>query len=319
MRRVDCRDYPDVQAACDDAANAGHPLILAAPVDLDELLVESGLDLMIAAPLRKVSANNGGTRGSFIRNRNLDETLRDVRIACAGAGSILAADSTKTGNIIALRADDSTLERIVIERWSGGRAMVLAGDRLTVNRAHITGSPAEVGNGGIRVVGGSDFVASQCHVVSGDDALQLVPSGGGEDPLFDRSITRARFEGCTGASTAARFIAAATQYGSPAVEGDVRMSGSVDGEFTDCRGVGGVMAVVVQNLSSSGHVGVRLSGCSVDMTPSSARSLGQDVLLQAWRGTGGASLHGEVTVVGTRTSLVRASGDVDMAARVVAA
>jgi hypothetical protein len=271
--RYDVRTYgvvgdmtTDDATAMQAAMDAHAPLIVPSGLSVrcgTNLLVDSGLDLLIesGASLVKDTVSGSGTTGSFLQNRDMASKVNDVTIC--GLGKIRANTLSCTGNIFALYGDRVKLLDFTIDQWAGGRAILLAGDYNRCSRLYISGSPAVVGNGGIRVVGGKYFVGSDCHVESGDDCLQFVPSGNSSDILFDQSITHSAYINCTGKSSAARFMVAAVQGPTDGLY----MTGTVsDVQFIGCNGAGAQAAVVVQNMNSSADMqNIVFSGCTVDM------------------------------------------------------
>jgi hypothetical protein len=286
--RVDVREFSGMQAALD----AGVPLLIPKGVTVDHadgyLAIDPGTDVQVDGVLRKTGSPSGaGTRTSFLRNRHFDVPVDGLRIH--GSGSIRAADHSMTGNLLALSGNDMRFTGFRIDCWAGGRALILNGDDVRCSGLDISGSPGTTGNGGIRVVGGRRFLGLACRVISGDDCLQFVPTGSSNDPLYDRSISGGRYLRCRGRSLAARFIAVGLQASH--VDEGVRMAASItDVRFGDCRGVGGNRAAVVHNFNSSGVIdGVLFQGGSVDMGPSRAKVLRQEVDIAGAAGTGGVS------------------------------
>lgn len=308
--RVDVRRFSSLQAAFD----SGKPLIIPAGVTVgfsgSYLKVDPGLDLQVDGVLEKTgSPQNGGTSTSFIRNRHFDVPVDDLTIH--GSGVIRAASHSMTGNLFGLSGNRIELRGFRVSCWAGGRCMVLDGDDIALSHLRLFGSPTTVGNGGIRVVGGQRFRAESCHVRSGDDALQFVPSGSPVDPLFDRSISSGRYVNCTGRSYSAKFMVVDLQGRSTGDPTDTTMTASVtDVLFDGCVGAGGVCATRVQNLSSSGVVrGVTFTDCEVDMGRSTVDRPTTTVLVRGEYGGGGVHrVEGDVTILRPRTTLKRVTG-----------
>jgi hypothetical protein len=308
--RADVRSFRDVQAAFD----SGKPLIIPAGVTVGYagpyLKVDPGLDLQVDGVLEKTgSPQGGGTTRSFLRNRDFGAPVDDVTIH--GTGVIRAASQKMTCNLFAMSGDRIHLDSFAVTCWAGGRCMILAGDDITLTGLGISGSPQTSNNGGIRYAGGNNFLAQDCNVVSGDDALQFVPLGSPSAPLFDRTITNGRYLNCTGRSYSARFAVVGLQGRSTGDRTDITMTASVsDVTFDNCDGVGGICATRVQNISSSGVISnVVYNDCQIDMGPSTAKVLGTEFLIDGEPATGGVDgVHGDVHILHPRTRLERIEG-----------
>jgi hypothetical protein len=176
--------------------------------------------------------------------------------------------------------------------------VMYAGDRGRMDRVRIRGSAVQTGTGGIRVVGGADFLATSCDVQSGDDCLQFVPIGDPRALLFNMSITRGSYVGCTGVSTVSRFMVALLEWTS----GEGGMTASVsDCSFSNCRGSGTNRGIVVKNSHSSGTIQrLRFTDCSVDMSRS-ANADTQEIRIQTDAAAGGSIRD----VTFTRTNITR--------------
>jgi hypothetical protein len=254
------------------------------------------LQLASGARLLKDWAAPPGLAHAFLRNKDFAVRSNGVRIT--GPGVIGARDHSRTGVVVALYGDDVLLRDLTIDTYAGGQAVMYAGDRGRLERVKIRNSAAETGTGGIRVIGGTDFLATACDVRSGDDCLQFVPIGDPGALLFDMSITRGSFVGCTGASSVSRFMVALLEW----TQGDGGMSASVsDCSFSNCRGAGTNRGIVVKNTHSSGTIQrLRFTDCSVDMARS-ANAGTQEIRIQT-DPTSGGSIR-DVTF--TRTSITR--------------
>jgi hypothetical protein len=235
--------------------------------------------------------------------RNADLAVKADGVTISGAGSIGAIDHSRTGVILALHGDDAVVRDITIDTYAGGQAVMYSGDRGRLHRITIRGSAATTGTGGIRVVGGADFLGTDCHVESGDDCLQFVPIGNpATDPaLYNQSIARGRFVGCTGASSVSRFMVADLEFtgGEP---GTTDMDASVvDCSFDDCHGSGSNRGIVVKNTHSAGAI-ERLSftDCSVDMSGAADEST-QEIRVQTHPASPGAIRD----ITFTRTHIIR--------------
>ena len=263
-------DTAALQRALDSSARRGVLLFVPAGTYrcTTGLLLRSNARLHLDARARLVKdwAAPPGMVDAFLRNADFTSKANRVRIS--GTGSIGAVDHARTGVIVALYGDDVVLQDVTIDTYSGGQAVMYAGDRGRMTRITIRGSAAETGTGGIRVVGGTDFLGTDCHVESGDDCLQFVPIGNpeAEPTLYNQSISRGSFVGCTGASAVSRFMVALLEFtgGAP---GSTDMDASVvDCSFTRCVGSASNRGIVVKNTHSTGAIErITFTDCSVDM------------------------------------------------------
>ncbi|MGK5111505.1 glycosyl hydrolase family 28-related protein [Geodermatophilus sp. CPCC 205506] len=265
------------------------------------LLLTTGARLQLArgAHLLKDWAAETGLVNAFLRNRDLAVKADGVQIT--GPGTIGARDHSSTGVVLALYGDDVQLREFTIDTYAGGQAVMFAGDRGRMDGVTIRNSAVSTGTGGIRVVGGADFLATGCHVESGDDCLQFVPIGNPDAVLYDMDITGGSFVGCTGTSTTSRFMVALLEFtgGEP---GTTDMSASVvDCSFRDCRGAGTNRGIVVKNTHSQGRIaGVSFTDCSVDMS-GAADAETQEIRIQ----TDPASRGSISGITFTRTDVTR--------------
>jgi hypothetical protein len=152
------------------------------------------------------------------------------------------------------------------------------------------------------VIGGQDFLATDCHVESGDDCFQFVPIGNpeAEPSLYDRTISGGRFERCTGVSSVSRFMVALLEFtgGEPGTT-DMRAS-VVDCSFVDCHGSAANRGIVVKNTHSQGAIErITFSDCTIDMAAAADAST-QEIRVQ----TDPASRGAIRDVVFTRTQVL---------------
>jgi Pectate lyase superfamily protein len=293
-------DTAAVQRLIDEAARRGATGLLPAGTYrcTGSLLLPGGAQLQLAsgARLLKDWAASPGLANAFLRTKDFAARSDGVRIT--GPGTIGARDHSRTGVIIALYGNDVRLTDLTIDTYAGGQAVMYAGDRGRMDRVRIRGSAAETGTGGIRVVGGADFLATSCDVQSGDDCLQFVPIGDPRALLFDMSITRGSYVGCTGTSTVSRFMVALLEWTSGA--GGMRAS-VTDCSFSNCRGSGTNRGIVVKNSHSSGTIQrLRFTDCSVDMSRAADADT-QEIRIQTDAAAGGSVRD----VTFTRTSVTR--------------
>jgi hypothetical protein len=254
------------------------------------------LQLASGARLLKDWAAPPGLANAFLRNA--DFAVRSSGVRITGPGTIGARDHSRTGVVVALYGDDVQLRDLTIDTYAGGQAVMYAGDRGRMDRVRIRNSAVENGTGGIRVVGGTDFLATSCDVQSGDDCLQFVPIGDPGALLFNMDIARGSFAGCTGASSVSRFMVALLEW----TRGDGGMTASVkDCSFSNCRGSGTNRGIVVKNTHSTGSIErLKFTDCSVDMARS-ANAETQEIRIQTDPVTEGSIR--EVTF--TRTHITR--------------
>ena len=241
------------------------------------------LQLATGARLLKDWATTPGLANAFLRNTDFGVRSNGVRIT--GPGTIGARDHGRTGVIVALYGDDVLLSDLTIDTYAGGQAVMYAGNRGRMDRVRIRNSAVATGTGGIRVVGGTDFLATACDVQSGDDCLQFVPIGDPGALLFNMDIARGSFSGCTGVSSVSRFMVALLEW----TRGDGGMTASVsDCSFSNCRGSGTDRGIVVKNTHSTGTIQrLRFTDCSVDMSRA-ANAETQEIRIQTDAAAGGS-------------------------------
>jgi hypothetical protein len=258
-------DTAALQDLVDASAGTGTPAVIPAGTyrcTRSVLLpAGAGLHLERGAHLLKDWAAAPGLANAFLRNADFGTT--SDRVSITGPGTIGAVDHSRTGVILALHGHDVRLRDFTIDTYAGGQAILFAGDRGRIDSVTIRGSAAEFGTGGIRVFGGEDFLATGCHVESGDDCLQFVPIGDPRALLYDLSIRRGTYVGCTGASSRSRFMVAGLEW----TRGEGGMTSSiVDCSFIACHGSGADRGIVVKNTHSSGVIErISFTDCTVDM------------------------------------------------------
>ena len=233
------------------------------------------LHLAAGAHLLKDWAVTPGLANAFLRNA--DFAVKSNGVSITGAGRIGATDHSRTGVILAVYGDDVRLSEFTIDTYAGGQAIMFAGDRGRVDGVRIVNSAPGFGTGGIRMIGGVEFVATNCHVESGDDCLQFVPIGDPDALLFNLSIRRSSYIGCTGVSSMSRFMVALLEW----TRGTGGLTASVsDCSFVSCHGRGANRGIVVKNTHSSGALErISFTDCSVDMSGSEDRQA-QEIRVQ---------------------------------------
>lgn len=151
------------------------------------------------ARLLRYCATTGNS--GFIGGSN---TVKANNVRLSGF-EILGDTQNYAGNVIALFGDDNVIDRVKVNGYGaasgGGRAMFLRGDNMRLYGPWVINPRLSLGVGGIRYAGGSNMRCYGAHVISGDDAFQLVP--GASD---NRSILGARYIGGTGGSYFARLM-----------------------------------------------------------------------------------------------------------------
>ncbi|WP_448624322.1 glycosyl hydrolase family 28-related protein [Geodermatophilus sp. URMC 64] len=268
------------------------------------LLLRSNVQLQLAAGARLLKdwVAPPGMIDAFLRNADFAQKANRVRIT--GSGSIGARDHTQTGVLIGVLGDDVEIRGVTLDTYAGGQALMYGGDRGRITGVTVRNSAAETGTGGIRVVAGADFLGTDCHVESGDDCFQFAPIGNpeAEPTLYNQSIARGSFVGCTGVSTVSRFMVALLEFtgGDP---GTTDMDASVsDCSFVDCHGAAANRGIVVKNTHSIGHIArIAFTDCTVDMSAAADAST-QEIRVQTDAGD-----QGDIRdVTFTRTNILNA-------------
>jgi Pectate lyase superfamily protein len=268
------------------------------------LLLRSDVQLNLDPRARIVKdfAAEPGMVTAFLRNA--DFAVKASRVRITGSGTIGARDHSRTGVVLAIYGDDVEIGDIAIDTYSGGQAVMFAGDRGRIHGITVRNSAAETGTGGIRVIGGTDFLGTDCHVESGDDCFQFVPIGNpeAEPTLYNQSISGGSFVGCTGASSVSRFMVALLEFtgGEP---GTTDMDASVtDCSFINCHGSAVNRGIVVKNTHSRGAIErVTFTDCTVDMSAAPDASA-QEIRVQ----TDAASQGAIRDITFTRTDIRKA-------------
>ena len=294
-------DTDAVQSLIDAAAASGTAGVVSPGTFrcTRSLLLPANARLHLAAGARLVKdwAVTPGLANAFLRN--VDFAVKSNGVDISGTGSIGATDHSRTGVILAVYGDDVRLRDFTIDTYAGGQAIMFSGDRGRIDNVRIVNSAPGFGTGGIRMIGGVEFVATGCHVESGDDCLQFVPIGDPGALLFNQSISRSSYIGCTGVSSMSRFMVALLEW----TRGDGGLSASVsDCSFVSCSGRGANRGIVVKNTHSSGALErISFTDCTVDMAGSEDRQA-QEIRVQT-DPTSGGSIR-DITF--TRTNITNA-------------
>ncbi len=119
--------------------------------------------------------------------RNEDLTTKVKRFRIVGPGTLGAADHSLAGQAVFLYGDEIELSGFTIDTYTGGQALLIGGDHNRLAHLRIRNPQPAFGVGGIRMIGGTDFRATSCDVVAGDDALQFTPIATPGHPLRDLS------------------------------------------------------------------------------------------------------------------------------------
>lgn len=216
--------------------------------------------------------SNAGTQNPLIKQVSyLADGTGLTGFTLSGHGKMGAGDYTHAGDMVYLYGTDLKLNDFTIDTWggtdgtnTGGAAVRIGGIRVRINFVKALNPYLHTGVAGIRVIGGRNVIATGCHITSGDDSLQFVPSAGSTDPLKDLSIRRSAFIGCTGWSCAARFMIVALIVQGV---GSGLTASITDVSFIGCHGAGTTRRLLIQNESSSGTIrNVTVTG-SVDAFP----------------------------------------------------
>lgn len=293
--RGDIRDWADPQAA----ANSGDAIVVEAETILainEPVLLSGKPDWMVHGGIQKNWAGGDGVTAGMFRNRDLTRPLLGGRFW--GTGTIGARSWATTGSIFCLRANDFVLD-VHIPCFADSRAIVLCGDDIVMRRPKVYGSPREINNGGLRFVGGKRFRAYDAYIVSGDDAMQFVPSGSDKDPFFNMDISDCWYIGGLAQSWHAKAMVWGLQR---RVDGKMVPSGMTNSilrsGFIGVRGFGGKWALAGQNLSSSGTIADCKAIANIDMSKVDRDPpLAADVQFNATPGGGGIKrISGEVVV-----------------------
>lgn len=257
-------DTTGIQAAIDSAAATGRTLRgkagtyrITAP-----LLTPSNLKMVLDPACRMlkdyVGSQTPGT--AMVHQATYTSKISNVWIEGGSWGHDNAAN---IGKMFCLHGDDVTLKDITVDGFAGGQAFVLSGDRMRVLNPKCLNSGEDMGDGGIRYVGGDDFICSDAYVDCGDDCFQLVPIAPGSANA-DLSITNAWYVNCRGLSHSARVIVAGL------VDQDVAggMTANIlDSGFIGITGKGGNRFAVITNEDSSGAIGgITLQNVRGDMS-----------------------------------------------------
>jgi hypothetical protein len=145
----------------------------------------------------------------------------------------------------------------------GGNGINIAGNDNKLTNLTVVTTCTTTGAGGIRMLGGYNFLCSNCFVSSGDDALQFVP-----DPSQDISISNSQFVNCVGISAAARACAVFLEN---------RDTGTMSASVTNCafigiRGRGGTVGAICSIKADPGTVNgsianIQFIGVSLALPP----------------------------------------------------
>lgn len=254
------------------------------------------LHLMEGATLVKDSTAAGtGWGTAFITHGTAVRTVKLNDLQISGPGRITTATGD-SGTMVSLYGDRQHHTDYTIDGYENGLAWLLAGDQIRCSNLTLLGARTAfnpntglvdyLSSGGMRYVGGADFVASDCHIVSGDDALQAVPlQATFNHPFVNQSIDGVRYVNCTGRSLEARFMVVAIS--DKTVGGGMTCSVK-DVKFIGCRGYGGGRGLAVRNEAPSTGVidGVTFLDCLLDQTNAVLGGVPQDMWVQREANTG---------------------------------
>jgi hypothetical protein len=246
------------------------------------LVAANGVDLhlMKGAWLQKNYSAAGGFADALVRNPVSGGVVVSVSgFAITGEGKLGCPSLSLAGDIVSIYGDDSRFEGITVDTYgggdssnAGGQAFIVGGSRIRMLNVVVRNAPVAGGTGGIRMIGGTDFVVVGCHVESGDDALQFVPAaqsvGGVANQIKNVTITRSTYIGCTGFSSAGRFMVVELADPAPTVPTGPMTAGIRECSFIGCHGSGTLRRLVVNNSASSGQIrDIAFADCSVGSYP----------------------------------------------------
>lgn len=202
-----------------------------------------------------------GTSGVITNSGAITTKSNNVKII---GGKIQGpSDYSRRGNLVCLNGDDIIIDGLDMDYYGrSGRAMLLFGDRMIVNRCRaFRGKIVGGGGGAFRFAGGRDFIGSNLYGFCDDDVFQFVPGAAG-NVLGNLDIINGLYVNCTGFSQSARLMVIAL------VDRDA------DGGSMTCKavnngwiGVRGGGRVHIQNQDSTGDIfGNYAAYCSADMS-----------------------------------------------------
>lgn len=253
-------------------------------------------------------SGNGATSSSFIRQRNMKVPINDVKIIGLGNGNgNITAASGMTGNMMAVNCNNLVCKNWRTTNWIGGRHSCIVGDNVYYSKINWQAAAgASSGSGGLRFMGGDNFLCEDSQIVSGDDVFQFVPAGAVNDPFFNvQDITNGTYRNCTGRSYDARLCVAGLQ--DSADDGTTNLGMKIG--IHNCRwenvsGFSGRSAFVHQNKSSTGTItGTTTLNVVIDRTDATLGQAGE-IFMNGVAATGGVDnidLSG-VTIIGHRAA-----------------
>lgn len=232
-----------------------------------KLIIPSGLNLWMPPDcglVREWAAPSGMLDDSWFQVGSTSAgKANNVRIQ---GGYLRGVDHTADGNVFGGWGDDNKVDGLEVRTFSagagGGRAFIMVGDRWRFNGIQSKDPEDVAGTGGVRFMGGTDFMCQFAHIVSGDDCFQFVPSAGDGDPYRDLDIIRAFYANCVGHSTAAKLCIAAQI--DPDDDGGLTCNINTVG-FHNISGTATKRALIFSNEDSSGVLkNVRATHITVD-------------------------------------------------------
>lgn len=170
-------------------------------------------------------------------------------------------DSDKTGKVFCLNGDNISLHRLDIQDYYGGQGILISGDRNRVSDCSVVTPSNAAGTGAIRMMGGHDFLCSDCYARCGDDCFQFVPGAdSGENGGVD--IVNGAYVNCIGYSETARVavVSLATSGNGPCSSQILNVA------FTNVLGTGGGagLAITATDQGETNTIdGVTFVNCQV--------------------------------------------------------
>ncbi len=190
-----------------------HPLMLVGKLYLTfetGAVLERGWDGCPISPDDPTHTPNCSTLNSLIQ-QDFTAALDGITLNNLTINDTTVAKQVWPGVVLTLDCNDLTINNFNVLAYSGGQAMCIGGNNVTVTSPKIRGG-TKAGEGGIRFFGGSRFRCENGDVESGDDCYQFVPfSTSNISLLFNQDISDASYTNCVGKSLAAKFLVVADE------------------------------------------------------------------------------------------------------------
>lgn len=189
-----------IQAAIDRTAGTGHAAVIPPGVYVAHQSVELRSDVTLILAAGAVLRRNF-SNGAVLAQSG-DTKIVNVKVI----GGRIDNPQQLPGTSISVYGDTIEITGVeVIDFYTPGLGILIVGDNNRLSGLRVVTSCTEAGAGGIRMAGGTNFLCSNCHVESGDDALQFVPlSPNAGTAVEDVSIADSQYVNCVGISAVAR-------------------------------------------------------------------------------------------------------------------